>query len=102
MTDDSASAAIFGVTEQDFKLWKHHPVSKVVAQYCADYREALIKQHLAEWMAGKIEEARDLEMRGRIAQLDDVGGLTFDSIATFYPQPEKPDEIPSAQILPTA
>lgn len=86
---ESALPVVSGVTEQDFKLWKHHPVSKVVWQYCADYRDALVKQHLAEWMAGKNEEARDLEMRGRIAQLDDVAGLAFDSIATFYPQPEQ-------------
>lgn len=88
---------VSGITEQDFKLWKHHPVSKVVTQYFADYRDALVKQHVAEWLAGKTEDARDLEIRGRVAQLDDIAELGFASMVNFYPQPEQPDE-PDASV----
>jgi hypothetical protein len=92
MSAEPATPIVSGVNEQDFKLWKHHPVSKVVAQYFADFRGALVQQHLAEWLAGKTEEVRDLEIRGRVAQLDDIAELTFASMVTFYPGPDEEAE----------
>ena len=77
-----------GVTETDFNLWKHHPASELFRRYAEDYRAALIKTHLEEWHAGKIDQVRDLEIRGRVAQLTDILELSFVSIQNFYPEQE--------------
>ncbi len=72
------------IAESDYQEWKHHPVSKVVLKYLADYRAMLLKEHLAEWEAGKLDEVRDLEMRGRVLTLAELAELPFSAIANFY------------------
>lgn len=81
-----------GITKSDYQEWKHHPVSKVVLQYLADYRAMLLKEHLAEWEAGKLDEVRDLEMRGRVMTLAELADLDFSSIEHFYVTPEEDDD----------
>lgn len=77
------------IAESDYQEWKHHPVSKVFLKYLADYREALLKTHVMEWEAGKLDEVRDLEMRGRVLTLADLTELQFASIEHFYVTPEE-------------
>jgi hypothetical protein len=77
------------IAEPDYLEWKHHPVSKIFLQYLADYREALIKQHVLEWQQGKLDEVRDLELRGRVMALADLTDLSFSAMEFFYATPEE-------------
>ena len=72
------------LAEAEYLNWKHHPVSKVFFRYLSDFRETLLKVHLAEWEAGKIDTTVDLEMRGRVLILSDLTSLPFSSIQNFY------------------
>ena len=81
-----------GISAEDFSAWKHHPVSKVLLRYFADYRETLIKAHLDDWAAGKLDEVRDLEIRGRCLQLTDIVELSYESVRGFYHSPEQQGE----------
>jgi len=80
------------ITETDFQLWKHHPVSELFLRFADDFRAQLIKEHLSDWHAGKIDQVRDLEIRGRVAQLTDVIELSFAAIKNFYPEQEGNDD----------
>jgi hypothetical protein len=69
------------LSEQAFNLWRHHPVSALFLQYLADYREALARKVLEEWLAsGNINP----EARGRILAVRDMEVLGLPSIQRFY------------------
>ncbi len=78
------------VTEQDFNLWRHHPVTALVLRYLADYREALIVDHVAAWQAGNLDPTRDAEIRGRVISCAELAELKLDAIAQFYDWPAPP------------
>lgn len=77
-----------GLKEPDFSDWKHHPVTKLLHQYLADYRQTLRNVHLAEWEAGTDDRTRELELRGRIATLGEIVQLSLADIETFYSEKE--------------
>src|ERR1700690_4348593 len=97
MSDDAPSP-IRGISEENFNLWKHHPVSELFRRFSEDFRAQLIKEHLSDWHAGKIDQVRDLEIRGRVAQLTDIIELSFASIQNFYPEQEGNDGSENDQV----
>jgi hypothetical protein len=72
------------IDEQDYQLWRHHPVSKVVLQYIDDYRMRLREEALARWESGALQLIDDREMRGRVLACSDIVDLQFESIRSFY------------------
>lgn len=89
MTD--AAAPSLSIGEQDFHLWRHHPVSKVVLQYLADYREVLRREAMDRWESGALRLVDEQEMRGRVLAVTDMIDLAHESIRSFY-EGEKPSE----------
>ena len=78
-----------GLKEADYADWKHHPVTKALLQYLADYRQTLRNVYLAEWEVGKEDPMRALELRGRIATLGEITQLSLADIETFYSEQEE-------------
>lgn len=72
------------ITEQDFLGWKHNPVSKVVLQYLADYRQILLREVIGRFEQGTLLERTEQEIRGRCLTLKDLSELQFGSIQNFY------------------
>jgi hypothetical protein len=81
---------VLGMKESDFNAWKHHPITKAFRQYLSDYREALLKDHLARWEAGAIDST-DQEARGRAISLKEMAAIEFQHIALFYQDPNEPN-----------
>lgn len=90
-------AALDGLTEGDFQVWKHHPVSKLYLQYLADYRAMLLRELLERWEAGAITLDTEKEIRGRTLTLADLVELQFASIQKFYQ--EEDNEGTVAQVI---
>jgi hypothetical protein len=87
---------IEGITEADFQVWKHHPVSKVYLQYLADYRSMLLRELLERWEAGALTLETEKEIRGRTLTLADLVELRFASIQKFY---EEDNAAETAQVV---
>lgn len=83
------------ITEQDYLGWKHNPVSKVVLQYLADYRQALLRTVLERFEAGTLLEKEEQEIRGRCLTLKELTELPYASIESFYREDE-PDNAAEA------
>lgn len=92
------SPEINGISEADFQIWKHHPVSKIYLRYLADYRAMLLKELLAQWENGVLVLDTEKEIRGRTLTLADLVDLQFASIQKFY-QTEEDDEGTAAQVI---
>lgn len=78
-----------GITEPDYQVWRHHPVTKLVLQYMADFREALRRDALARWESGALTLTDEHELRARSNVLAELGELQFPSIANFYGEDTK-------------
>lgn len=77
-------ASLDGISEADFNVWKHHPVSKLYLAYLADYRAMLLRDLLARWESGALILETEKEIRGRTLTLAELVDLKFASIETFY------------------
>jgi hypothetical protein len=90
---------IDGISEADFQVWKHHPVSKLYLKYLGDYRAALLRELLERWEAGSLVLDTEKEIRGRTMTLADLVELKFASIQTFYQRPEEDNATEVAQVI---
>ena len=88
-----------GITDADFNVWKHHPVSKVYLKYLEDYASLLGREFLDRWIAGAITADSEKELRGRILTLADLVELKFESIEKFYQKPEEENATEVAQVV---
>jgi hypothetical protein len=87
-----------GITDSDFNVWKHHPVSKLYLKYLGDYRAMLLRELLARWEAGTLILDTEKEIRGRTMTLADLVDLQFASIEKFYSEEE--NEGTTTQVIP--
>jgi hypothetical protein len=90
-----------GLTEADFNVWKHNPVSKVYLKYLGDYRAMLLQDLLARWEAGAITLDTEKEIRGRTMTLAELVELQFASIEKFYQTEEENEGTPAKVIAET-
>jgi hypothetical protein len=91
-TDAPAPAALQGITEQDYLLWRHHPVTRLLLSYLRDYRADLVLAAQERWLAGELALATEHEMKGRVNSLAELADLPFAAIATFYRQLAQAEE----------
>lgn len=86
-----AEIQVNGITEQDFNLWKHQPVSKLVFRYFADKKKFIQEAALEQWFAGLISlgEKNAECLRGQIIELAEHSELPFEAIVSFYYQEEE-------------
>lgn len=90
---------ISGLSEADFQVWKHHPVSKLYLKYLADYRSMLLKELIERWEAGALTLETEKEIRGRTMTLADLVELQFASVKKFYQTEEEDNAAEVAQVI---
>lgn len=88
-----------GLTDADFNVWKHHPVSKVYLKYLDDYRTMLLRDVLERWEAGSLTLDTEKEIRGRTVTLAELVELQFASIQTFYQKNEEENAAETAEVI---
>ena len=84
---------IFGISKEDYQVWKHDQVSKVVLKFLADKQEYLKQAALESWVAGSksFAECSDT-VRGQISELDEMINLPFEAVVEFYRKEEDETE----------
>ena len=80
----SNSDDIEGITERDFQLWKHNPVTKMMMKFLGDSRGVMVGKLINQWEAGALKLTDEQEGRGRALALREIKDLEFEHIATFY------------------
>lgn len=80
-------SALRGIQREDYQVWRHHPVTKLVLQYMADFNVSLQKEAIEKWVNGTLSLPEAHERRARIMILGEMVDLSFEAIEEFY-QPE--------------
>lgn len=83
-----------GITADDFRSWKHHPVTKVYLRYLMDFeRELMVKLVDVLRASEAAPDPFQLGMfNGRSSAILEMATLDFSHIAGFYTPPEQEDK----------
>ena len=81
---EARRASVADLRAGEFQAWRHHPVSKVVLAYLADYRDSLARDAFSAFLAGGMTAMQESEARGRYLFADDVVRLEWGSVLRFY------------------
>ena len=74
------------MSDQQFQMWRHHPVTSLVLGFLADYAGGLEKEVLTRWRSGSLRLGDEQEARGRVLALAEVAALDVAAIRQFYGQ----------------
>jgi hypothetical protein len=92
MADDEQTAKppepprVRGITEQQYREWRHNPVTKMFRQYMLDWAADTRESVVEAWIERSLDQATDFEARARVKQLKELATMPFDAIAMFYVQ----------------
>lgn len=76
---------ITSVSEQQFREWRQHPVSRALRRFLADRREALRRDHTDRWeQAAASDPDFEAEARGRALEAREIAELEWSAIDQFY------------------
>jgi hypothetical protein len=82
------------LSNEQWSLWLHHPITKVVLQrYLPDFRAALERQTLNAWTGGTLSLQAEQEARGYLLSIFLVENLSLDQVRTFYGMDSYADEL---------
>lgn len=84
MTEAQQPLRLNGIVESDYQAWRHHPVTRLLLQYIADYRDVLVRETITRWEGGGLVLADEHEMRARVMILKELGELPWSAIQEFY------------------
>jgi hypothetical protein len=86
--------ALLDVSEQDYQLWRRHPVSVQIFLWLADYRDAFLRDAIRAFMAGDMDRLMLNEHRGRALMCSEMVALQWGDVIRWYygdvkPPPER-------------
>ncbi len=89
---------VHGITRDQFNLWKHDPVSKLLWAFLTDKKAFLTASATEQWLSGSsaftdINQA----VRGQIIELGELIDIPFEIIEAFYQETENAAENPVSQ-----
>ena len=77
---------LLGLSEQDFQLFRHHPIMGAYLEYLGDQIEAFRTATMDLVENGKYDQLDVI--RGRLLTLRELQNLSLGDIQAFYRQPE--------------
>lgn len=86
-----------GISEDDFRRWKHQPVTKVLMRYLIDFADRLRQEQMLEIenTDTDLPAKKQGEYRGRIKTVMELASIEFAHLVEFYP-PEEEEEADDA------
>lgn len=72
------------ISPMDWATWKHHPVTKYLHKFLAEYREALKQEGWGLLEAGRVDPHLLGELAGRAKTLVELVDLELSHIQDFY------------------
>lgn len=93
---DKEILKVRGISEQEYQLWRHHPVTELFRRYLSDQRAHLLAVAQQQWLDNaEIVDAQTL--RGQILTLGDIADLPFASLYAAYQEEGTEDELQREQ-----
>jgi hypothetical protein len=80
------------ITEQQYALWKHNPVTVVVREFLRAYKRRIEQEHLERWAAGNDDPKLEARALGVCIFAEEFLGLEFASLAKAYGEPDAGSE----------
>ena len=77
-------ATLREIKPQDLAAWRHHPVSRLVLQFLADYRDELLRDAITSWFGGGLTATQEGEGRGRAMLAAELVEINYDQLLRFY------------------
>ena len=65
-------------------MFRQEVTDPMLQGYLLDYSAVLKAAHLAHWEQGQLEEKSDAELRGRVSAAQELAGLQFEHLVSFY------------------
>lgn len=87
MTRPGHEALLLGLSEQEFQLWRHNPITAAYLRYLGDQIEAFRTAAADLLEAGNLD--RSDVIRGRLLTLRELQNLSLDDVQNFYRQEDK-------------
>lgn len=84
--------AINEITEANFNSWRHHPVTKLVMDFCAQKRGQIADQVLEMWANGTESETSREELRASWRTLAEFEQLQFAHLLQHFKPDQEDDE----------
>ncbi|MFW7267797.1 hypothetical protein ACMAUO_07470 [Gluconacetobacter sp. Hr-1-5] len=81
---EQRQAMLEDLSEEAFRAWRHHPVTRAVRLFLTDYGESIEQRMLGQWRAGTITLAQEHEARGRAALAAEMAELQWAAMRAFY------------------
>jgi hypothetical protein len=76
---------LLGLSEQEYMLWRHNPLTGAYLLYLGDQVEAFRTAAMDLLEAGKLSDQMEV-IRGRLLTLRELQNLSLDDIRNFYRQ----------------
>ena len=92
--EDLSDYELNGIREQDFQIWKHHPVTKVYQRFLLDYERQMAEKQIA--VLRTVTQTPDAftlgTFNGQINAVAMVTALEFSDLVAFYGTEEEQEE----------
>ena len=82
MTRPGHETLLLGLSEQEFQLWRHNPITAAYLRYLGDQIEAFRTAAADLLEAGNLD--RSDVIRGRLLTLRELQNLSLDDVQNFY------------------
>lgn len=81
----SDNPRVKGISFQEFREWRHHPISEFFFEYLRDFSEALADQHKLRWANGIEAERGEKWAHGQYTGVNEIADVDFKrDILEFY------------------
>ena len=88
MTRPEHETLLLGLSEEEFQLWRHNPITAAYLRYLGDQVEAFRTAAMDLLEAGKLAPQSDV-IRGRLLTLRELENLSLGDVQNFYRQEDK-------------
>ena len=82
MTRPEHETLLLGLSEEEFQLWRHNPITAAYLRYLGDQIEAFRTAAADLLEAGNLD--RSDVIRGRLLTLRELQNLSLDDVQNFY------------------
>lgn len=79
------------LSQEQWALWRQHPVTKAFHRYLRDYRQALIDGHMERFLSYAEQPPLEADARSRAAACQDMLDLTQPAVMMLYEPPTPTD-----------
>lgn len=75
---------MLNLSNEQYQLWRHHPVSEAFLGYLAEQAQAYKGELVNRWISKTLKDKEMDEFRGIVMTLEELSNLPLEVIKQFY------------------